>query len=62
MASVAGSAAMSVRKLTGLNEATMVGAMGHVATTVTLSRDFKRATLMWREYRGDAWMYRVVKP
>jgi len=19
-------------------------------------------TIMWREYRGDAWMYRVVKP
>jgi hypothetical protein len=57
-----GSDAMSVRKVAGPNDEKMIGAMGHVATTVTLSQDLKRATLMWREYRGDAWMYRVVKP
>jgi hypothetical protein len=33
-----------------------------VSNTISLSKDLKRATIMWRENRGDAWMYRVVKP
>lgn len=32
------------------------------ATALSLSKDLPRATIMWREYRGDAWMYRVMKP
>jgi len=54
--------AATVRQLAGPGQETMIGAIGHIATTVSLSRDLKRATLMWRDYRGDAWMYRVVKP
>jgi len=54
--------AATVRKLTGPSQEKMIGALGHVATTLSLSRDLTRATVMWREYRGDAWMYRVVKP
>jgi hypothetical protein len=32
------------------------------ATDVTVSQDLKRATLLQREYHGDSWMSRVVKP
>jgi hypothetical protein len=39
-----------------------VGPLAHVSNIVSVSDDLKRATIMWREYRGDAWMYRVVKP
>jgi tRNA A-37 threonylcarbamoyl transferase component Bud32 len=56
-----GSDAVTVRKLTGPGEEQVVGAIGHVASSLSLSRDLQRATLMWREYRGDAWMYRVVR-
>ncbi len=54
--------AATVHRLTGPRQAELIGNVGHVATTLSLSRDLKRATLMWRDYRGDAWMYRVVKP
>jgi len=54
--------AVTVRKVSGPGQETMVGAIGHIAGTLSLSQDLKRATLGWREYRGDAWMYRVVKP
>jgi hypothetical protein len=54
--------AASVRKVTGPGQEQKLGAIAHLATTLTLSRDLKRAALMWREYRGDAWVYRVVKP
>jgi hypothetical protein len=39
-----------------------LGPLGHVSNIVSVSDDLERATIMWREYRGDAWMYRVVKP
>jgi tRNA A-37 threonylcarbamoyl transferase component Bud32 len=54
--------AATVRKLTGPGQEQVLGGIGHVARSVSLSRDLKRATVMWRDYRGDAWMYRVVKP
>jgi hypothetical protein len=54
--------AASVRQLTGPGQEKVIGALGHVANAVSLSGDLARATIMWREYRGDAWMYRVVKP
>jgi hypothetical protein len=54
--------AVTVRRLTGPGQEEVVGDVGHVATALNVSRDLKRATIMWREYRGDAWMYRVVKP
>jgi hypothetical protein len=54
--------AATLRQLTGPGQAKSIGALGHVANVVSLSKDLQRATIMWREYRGDAWMYRVVKP
>ena len=54
--------AVSVRKVTGPGQEQHLGTVGHVATTLSVSRDLKRAAIMWRDYRGDAWMYRVVKP
>ena len=54
--------AATLRQLTGPGQAKPIGALAHVANGVSLSKDLNRATIMWREYRGDAWMYRVVKP
>jgi hypothetical protein len=39
-----------------------IGKIPHVASLASFSMDLKRATLGWRDYRGDAWMYRVVAP
>jgi len=57
-----GTDAATIYKLTGPSAQTTVGAIPHVANTLTLSRDLKRATLGWREHKGDAWMYKVVRP
>jgi Tol biopolymer transport system component len=54
--------AATLRQLTGPGQAKPIGALAHVSNAVSLSKDLARATIMWREYRGDAWMYRVVKP
>ena len=54
--------AVSLRQLVGPAQEKLLGSIGHVATWLTVSRDLQRATVMWRDYRGDAWMYRVVKP
>jgi hypothetical protein len=39
-----------------------IGKIPHLASLASFSTDLKRATLGWRDYRGDAWMYRVVAP
>jgi hypothetical protein len=57
-----GSDAADVRQVSGPNHVKTLGALGHVAATLSVSRDLQRATIGWRDYRGDAWMYRVVKP
>jgi tRNA A-37 threonylcarbamoyl transferase component Bud32 len=54
--------AATLRQLTGPGQMKSLGALGHVANAISVSEDLARATIMWREYRGDAWMYRVVKP
>jgi tRNA A-37 threonylcarbamoyl transferase component Bud32 len=54
--------AAAVRRLTGPGRETPIGALAHVSNAISLSKDLERATITWREYRGDAWMYRVVKP
>jgi len=53
--------AAAVQQVTGPGRATVIGPIAHVANIITVSRDLKRATIMWRDYRGDAMMYRVVK-
>ena len=57
-----GTDAATIYKLSGPGARTTVGAIPHVANAVSLSRDLKRATVAWREHKGDAWMYRVVRP
>jgi tRNA A-37 threonylcarbamoyl transferase component Bud32 len=54
--------AATVHHVRGPGQEQPIGTLGHVANGISLSRDLKRATIMWRESRGDAWMYRVVKP
>jgi hypothetical protein len=54
--------AASIRQLTGPGQEKSLGGLAHVSNVVSVSKDLARATIMWREYRGDAWMYRVVKP
>ena len=53
--------AAAVQRVAGPGQATPVGSIAHVANVVSVSRDLTRATIMWRDYRGDAMMYRVVK-
>jgi tRNA A-37 threonylcarbamoyl transferase component Bud32 len=57
-----GTDAVAVHQVTGPGQEKPVSTIRHLATTMSVSRDLKRATIMWRDYRGDAWMYRVVKP
>ena len=57
-----GTDAATIDKVSGPGARTTVGTIPHVANSLTLSRDLKRATLGWREHHGDAWMYRVVRP
>ena len=57
-----GPEAVSLFKLTGPDQVQRLGAIPHVATQFDYSADLKRVTMGWAEYRGDAWMYRVVKP
>jgi Tol biopolymer transport system component len=57
-----GSDAATIYRVSGPGQQTTVGAIPHVANALTISRDFARATIGWRDYRGDAWMYRVVRP
>ncbi len=54
--------AAALHQLTGAGQQVTLGGLTHVANGISLSKDLARATIMWREYRGDAWMYRVVKP
>jgi tRNA A-37 threonylcarbamoyl transferase component Bud32 len=53
--------AAAVRRVTGPRQETPLGQIAHVANGISLSRDLERATVMWRDYRGDAMMYRVVR-
>jgi hypothetical protein len=54
--------AATLLKLTAPNQVQTLGLVPHIASLFSVSADLKRATIGWEEYRGDAWMYRVVKP
>jgi tRNA A-37 threonylcarbamoyl transferase component Bud32 len=54
--------AATVYQVAAAGHVKTVGPLAHVSNAISVSRDLKRATIVWREYRGDAWMYRVVKP
>jgi hypothetical protein len=53
---------IALYKASGPGDMKLVGNIPVRAATVTVSRDLKRATLLQREYHGDSWMSRVVKP
>ena len=54
--------AATMYQVAGAAQEKPIGPLAHVSNIVSVSDDLKRATITWREYRGDAWMYRVVKP
>jgi len=54
--------AATIYQASGPGQEKTVGPITHVSNIVSVSNDLKRATITWRESRGDAWMYRVVKP
>ena len=57
-----GQETLALLHLTAPGQAKRLGAIPHAVTRFTASADLKRAAFMWREYRGDAWLYRVVRP
>jgi hypothetical protein len=54
--------AVDLLKVRGPGQVERLGTVPHPAGTVSVSADLQRATMGWRDYRGDAWLYRVVKP
>jgi hypothetical protein len=39
----------------------LLGAIPRLTRSISVSQDMKRMTIQTRDYKGDAWMYRVVK-
>ena len=54
--------AVSLLKVNAPGQSQSLGQVPHLASFFSVSSDLKRATMGWSEYRGDAWLYRVVKP
>ena len=57
-----GPESVTLFKATAPDRVQRLGSVAHRTTSMTLSRDYRRATLGWSDKRFDAWMYRVVKP
>jgi hypothetical protein len=57
-----GQETMALLQLTAPGQARRLGTIPHAVTQFNASADLKRASFMWREYRGDAWLYKVVRP
>jgi hypothetical protein len=53
---------VSLFKVRGPGHVEPLGRIPHPVNRLTVSSNLARATIGWREYKGDAWMYRVVKP
>jgi Tol biopolymer transport system component/tRNA A-37 threonylcarbamoyl transferase component Bud32 len=51
--------AATLHQVAGPHQDKTLGPLAHVANLVSVSDDLQRATITWREYRGDAWMYSV---
>ena len=51
--------AATLHQVSGPHQEKTLGPLAHVANVVSVSDDLQRATITWREYRGDAWMYSV---
>jgi roadblock/LC7 domain-containing protein len=57
-----GEETVGLSKVRGPGQVEALGTVPHVAGAVSVSSDLARATIGWRDYHGDAWLYRVVKP
>lgn len=57
-----GQDAVALTRLTGPGRAEPLGDVPHPARRLDVSSDLKQATIRWLDYKGDAWLYRVVKP
>ena len=53
---------VALSRLTGPGRIEALGTVPHAAGQISASADLARATVGWRDYHGDAWLYRVVKP
>jgi len=49
-------------RLRGPGQVQRLGTIPHPAGVLSVSRDLGRAVLGWRDYAGDAYLYRVVRP
>ena len=54
--------AASVYRVRGPGQVEKLGRIPHPVRAFSVSGDLARATMSWREYHGDAWLYRVVQP
>jgi hypothetical protein len=52
----------SLYHLLGLGRAVKLGTIPRSASSVSVSEDLKRAAVVLRNYHGDAWISRVVRP
>ena len=57
-----GEESVSLFRVRGPGQVEPLGRIPHAVGRLSVSSDLARATLGWREYHGDAWLYRVVKP
>ena len=53
---------MVLLQLRGPGQLKRLGTIPRPVAGVSLSRDLKRALIVERSYRGDAWMSRIVRP
>jgi tRNA A-37 threonylcarbamoyl transferase component Bud32 len=57
-----GPESVTLWKATAPGQVQRLGTIPHLTNRLSVSGDLKRAVLGWSDNRGDAWMYRVVKP
>jgi eukaryotic-like serine/threonine-protein kinase len=53
---------VALTRLAGPGRSESLGTVPHPARRLDVSGDLKHATIRWLDYKGDAWLYRVVKP
>ncbi|HEX9164696.1 MAG TPA: protein kinase [Gemmatimonadales bacterium] len=54
--------AVELLQVRGPGQVERLGAVPHRVGGLSVSNDLRRAAIQWRDYRGDAWLYRVVNP
>ena len=53
---------VTLLEVAGPGPAKDLGTIPHPVRDLSMSRDLGQATAGWRDYRGDAWLYRVDRP